>query len=459
MASALVYGTQAMAQPATASRLIATATSEHNNALFVLRDSSYITYTNDRGGDLEHEMKFDRRTNMLFNPGTGSYRPYTRTSQTYDAQSRVLTSLIESYNLPSSSWVNVNNHLYTYNDMGNLETHTMQEWSTSAMDWNNTSKMLYFYNGDNTLDTTITQTWDMGMGTWANTTMIVNDYDINGDLLIATTFGWDGVGSWTNVSRNIYSYAGGNMEADMQQMWEGFTNAWINSYRRLYTYDANKNILTDIYTYWNPNFNSWINWSKLTNTYTSRNDIETRLNQTWDMSANNWLNDSMSVYTHDTSHNNTMQINQVWNTTTNLFRNMHRYNRAYNNRGQMTTEMRQRWNIGGFWENLAGDTYARYHYQTYTLDVKDAAQAVANAVKVYPVPAASVLNINMNWKQPQTFKVSIVDANGRLIRQWAETATAEYHKSVPVGEIPAGNYFLNIQGESEKSVTQFTIAR
>lgn len=458
MAAALVYGTQAMAQPATASRLIATATSEHNNALFVLRDSSFMTYTNDRGGDLKHEMKFDRRTNLVFNPGTGSYRPSNRISQTYDGQSRVLTSLTESYDLPSSSWINVSNHIYTYNDMGNMESHTQQFWNTGSMDWNNTSKMLFFYNGDNTVDTTINQYWNMSAGSWANSTMMVNSYDVNGDLLIETTFFWDGVGSWMNSSRRIMSHTGGNIDAEMMQYWDDFNNAWINSTRMLYTYDAKNNLLTTTNTFWNSGSSSWMNLSKVTNVFNSRNDIESRLTQNWDFSANNWLNDSMMVYTHDTLHNNTTETVQNWNTSLNMFRNSVRYVRAYNSRGQMTTETRQRWNIGGFWENLSGDTYSRYYYQTYTLSVNELAQA-ASAVKVYPVPAGNMLNIDMNWNQPQTFKVSIVDATGRLVHQWNEAAIAEYHKSVPVSEIPAGNYFLNIQGSTERSVTQFVIAR
>jgi hypothetical protein len=458
MAAALVYGTQAAAQPATASRLIATATSEHNNALFVLRDSSYMTYTNDRGGDLEHEMKFDRRTNMVFNPGTGSYRPDNRTTQTYDAQSRVLSSLVESYNLPSSSWANVTNQLYTYNSQGNLESHTQQFWNTGAMDWNNTNKMLYFYNGDNTLDTTVHQNWSVSAGSWANNTMSVNNYDVNGDLLIKTEFFWDGVGSWINSSRTIYSYTAGNVDAEMTQFWDGFANAWINSTRTLYTYDGNKNVTSTTNTFWNSSSSTWINMSKITNTYTSRNDLETTLNQNWDFSANNWLNLDMMVYTHDTNHNNTVEIVQTWNTATNLFRNLHRFERSYNSRGQMTMEKRLRWNIGGFWENLAGDTHSRYYYQTHTLDVNVVAQA-ANAVRVFPVPASNMLNIRMEWNQPEAFKVSIVDAAGRLVRQWSETATAEYSKSIPVSDLAAGNYFLNIQGQTEKSVTQFMIAR
>lgn len=456
MASALVYGTQAIAQPATASRLIATATSEHNNAVFVLKDSSYMTYTNDRGGDLEHDMKFDRRTNMLFNTGTGSYRPNSRVTQTYDANSHVLTSLDESYNLPSSSWVNLTNSIYTYNDMQNMETHIMQIWNGSLGEWENYNKMLYFYNGDNTLDTTISQIWDPSINSWNNTSMTITNYDINGDLLVETTFDWDGFSSWSNASKKFYTYANGNLEAETNQTWDLFTNAWISNSRIQYTYDGMKNMLTTIGMSWGSS-STWVNNYKITNAYSSRNDLESTLMQDWDLSANNWKNNSMNVFTNDTNHNNTIEVVQSWIPSVNLFRNAFKFQRNYNSRGQMTVEMQQRWNIGGFWENLAGDSYNRYYYQTYTLGIADAGKS-ENNIKVYPVPAAQIINVEMSFNQPQAFTVSLTDATGRIVRQWAEVATEKYHRAVPVSEIPAGNYFLKIQGQTERSVTQIMIA-
>lgn len=453
MASALMYGAHAQAQQATASRMTASATSVHNAAVFVLRDSSNYTYTNDRGGDLTHDMKFDRKNDLTFNTGTGSYVPTSRTSQTFDGGSRTLSITEEVYDAPSSSWLNSTNTLNTYNGQGNLETTISQYWNTSTQSWGNNMKSIYFYNGDNTLDTTIRQYWDQSTS-WINSEMMINNYDINGNLLIQTNFSWDGSSMWLNSNRMVYSYNADVLEADIQQYWNG--SSWINYIRHQYTYDGAGNMLSDVYSQWLTSTSSWRNINKTTNVFNMNNDKESMLYQTWITGSNTWLNVTNNVYSYDTSHNNTLEVTQNW--ISNMFRNMNRYQRTYNNRNQMTAEMSQRWNIGGFWENLNGDTHNRYYYQTYTLGIKATNNGTTGEVRMYPVPANNVMTLDIAWKQPQDFTVMIVDMTGRLVRQWAEKSTEQYRKQIPVGDLATGNYLLQIKNGSENIVKQFSVA-
>lgn len=453
MASALLYGAGTQAQTVTASRLIASAVSEHNSAVFVLRDSSYLTYTNDRGGDLEHEMKFDKKNDLLFNTGTGTYRPNYRTSQTFDAQSNLLTNMQEMYNAASSSWTNVSNMIYTYNGMNNMETSIAQYWNNSSGQWENSEKSLYFYNGDNTLDTTINQQWN---GEWINYNMTINSYDIDGNLAIATSFYWTGT-DWTNSSRTLYNYTNNMVSSEVYQYWNSFNSNWINYRQTQYTYNGAGKMTTTVLGYWNSSTGTFMNSSKTTNTYNANDDIETMLYQYWSSGTGTWQNSSNVVYTHDTAHNAIAQVDQNWNFSNNAFVNTTRFRRTFNQHNQMTTETSQRWNLGGFWENLSGDTYSRYYYQTYTLGV-----AVLNSsiddVLLYPVPATNMMTVATSFKQPQAFTVAITDMMGRVVRQWSESATADYKKMIPTSDLSAGNYILQIKCGGDRTVKQFTVA-
>jgi hypothetical protein len=61
------------------------------------------------------------------------------------------------------------------------------------------------------------------------------------------------------------------------------------------------------------------------------------------------------------------------------------------------------------------------------------------------------------WKQPKEYTVMIVDLNGRLIRQWSEAAATVSRKAIPVSEIPAGNYLIQIKAGNEQIVKQFSV--
>jgi hypothetical protein len=445
---------QAQAQPKTASRLIAEATSVHNSTTFMLSDSTYMKYSNDRGGDLEHTMKYDLRHMLVYNPGTASYANMGRMKQTWDAKSNMLTYTEEYWDAPSSQWINSQKFINEYDTFNNMITHITQVWNVSSNSWLNISRERHLYNGDIFIDTVINQSWNSFSNDWQNQTLTITSYDLNNDPAIETMLSWNGL-QWTNAQRTLITFINKMETSRISQFWNGST--WVNQIRYTHEYDTAGNMLNEIYSTWN-NFSSvWDNSSKTAYTYDQANNMTEKLEQFWDFGTNNWRNSANSVYSYDTSKNNILQIDQIWNNATNFFQNVDRFRRTYNANHQMTTQVADKWNIGGFWENRSGDQFNRYYYETYTLDIPATAKKLDANLNIYPVPANNMLHIELGFTKPQAFTAAIISITGKVIRQWGEQPTASYSKSINVNDLPAGNYILKVNTAEGQTVSQFAV--
>jgi hypothetical protein len=137
--------------------------------------------------------------------------------------------------------------------------------------------------------------------------------------------------------------------------------------------------------------------------------------------------------------------------------NVKQYSWAYNTDNQPLTYLSASWDSSGLWVFNNTDNITTYYY------AHDSATRVANVsnlnnLQLYPVPAQNVLNINMTWNAPQAFTVAIIDVQGRVLRQWNESATGNYSKSIPVADLATGNYFLAIKNGTTNTARQFTVA-
>ena len=68
------------------------------------------------------------------------------------------------------------------------------------------------------------------------------------------------------------------------------------------------------------------------------------------------------------------------------------------------------------------------------------------AMKVYPVPATSILNIEMPLADDVQANVSIYDQNGRLVLEQSDIPTtgAGIHETLDISALPEGNYILRV---------------
>ncbi len=438
------------------SRVIGAALLNYSNGFsYTLEDTTFLTYSNDRGHDSAlQEIKFDVLVsqNVVANVPVNNYK-YT---QTFDGDDNVLTNLQQNWNTGTNTWDNANNTVYTYDGNDNMLTSVSQNWNSGTNTWENYRKEIYTYDGDNNMLTHVIQYWDNVFLTWVNSTQYIYNYNVNNQRTMEVYQNWNNtLLTWVNSTKSTMVYdANDDMTTSLFQTWDNVGLTWVNNSQHLYTYDANHHMLTDVSQY--VSMSVWVNSSKYTYAYTG-NDATTVVYQNWNNMMMTWDNNSRSLRTFDADHNMISQVNQDWNTMTTAFDNVNRTQYTYNSFNQPTSMWSDQWNAG-IWQVQTSDYKQNLYYETYGTNSVANTAAVAD-FNLYPVPAQNFVRIEKTFTTPQSFTVSITDLQGRLVRTYSEKATTNYSRNIDVNQLSSGNYVIKIATANGKaSYQQFTVA-
>jgi hypothetical protein len=434
------YVATAAKSTATASRLIAVTSLEYDmdSVYFVLSDTAHITYSGQRGGDLNSEyIKFDNGLSWVNNGGTlendGSF------TQTFDGNDNILSQISQSWN--GSAFENDYASFSSYDGSNNLLTQVEAYWNSGTSVWDSSYKYVYTYDLNNKLLTETGMSWDGSV--WVNDYGYNYTLDMNGNVLVNTYSTWNtGTNVWDSMGKSIYTYNVNNLETQRtEQQWN--TNVWENGWQYLSTYDLNNNLATYTQQSWNGTV--WVVAGVTTNTYLN-NDLVTSLEQ--DGMGANQIN---QVNTFDANHNMLTNIKQIW--INNAFVNDYRVEYTYNSFDQATSEKESSWN-GSTWDATSGNYWGRYYYENYTVTGVNDTKSSASDIVLSPVPARNFITVQKNWSDPQAFSVSITDMQGRLVRNYSEKATANYSRTIDVNQLPAGIYVIKVAGAHSKATYQ-----
>lgn len=98
---------------------------------------------------------------------------------------------------------------------------------------------------------------------------------------------------------------------------------------------------------------------------------------------------------------------------------------------------------------------AKFHYEHYW--PADVASAVKNEadLKVYPVPANSLLHVEASFQEGGKLQGSVTDMQGRVVYHWNDDATKHYKKQIYLNHLPSGIYMLQIYTDNEVATKQF----
>lgn len=428
---------------ATASRLIAAASDEYNGSNFIPWDSSFVTYSGQRGGDLNSDdLKFDNGTAWYNNTG-GGLEEVGKYTQTFDMYDNILSTIIKEWN--GTAFVNSEGTVHTYDGNGNMLTETEIEWNTGTNSWDSIYKYVYTYDVNNKLID------EMGMSgngsSWDNEYRFVNNLDVNGNVILNVYLNWNaGTSTWDSMNKQHYAFNTDNLEIEAWfESWQ--MSAWQKTGRNLTTYNTTDLPLTRTSQSWNGS--NWVDVMIITNTYTN-DDLVNSLEQY--ANGNNFKNE---INTFDGNHNILSAIKQNWVSAS--WVNDRKMEYTYNSFNQAITNIEYRW-ISNAWGHGAANFRARYYYETFNTGVNDS--KLDNSFKVYPIPAQSFVRVEKTWAQPTDFIVSVTDMQGRLIRTYSEKGTTNYTKTIDVSQLSAGNYFIKIAATGGKaSYQQFSVIR
>ena len=406
-------------QAQTSSRLVASSDYTSNGASLNVNDStSYTYYSNNRGGDLMHTMKYDVATSWNF-VGDTAFNYNQNRLQTFDANNNILTNITQNWS--GTGWANSTNVVYTYNTSGQISTIVYQSWG--GITWVNTSEDVYSYNTAGQLYLDQSNTWNSLTSSFLPGSQKIYYYDGTGRLLqeVDQTYN-SGSGLYDYTSQILYTYSA-TTNTTTYSNWSG--SAFVNNYMYTDTYDGSGDLLTDLY-------------------------------QTYNGSA--WVNQVLHVYSAFTSTMPGVEIDQIWDTTGGgTWDNVKKYMYSYNGFGQMTSSVGESWNEGVGWEFAAGDPTAYYYYSGYTASVKT---VVANngSANLYPVPAQNVLHIDLNWNEAQSATISMYDMAGTEVNKMNVPFGSQFSGAISVNNLADGMYVISINGTQGQIVKQVVVA-
>ncbi len=411
------------AQAQTSSRLTAKADWYNNGAIFVANDSTSYAYTNPRGGDLKHTLKYNTAMSWKVVAGDTVFSSDSTIYQQFDASNNIISKTRTFWN--GTAWVNGTKTLFFYDASNNLDTAVDQIWG--GTNWVNVSRNVYSYTSGNHLYSNQYQVWNSTTSAFVANSQKTYYYSVAGNLVQELDQNYSTVTStYTYTNKFDYTYTATNQLASTTaSVWNG--SAWVSSYMYNYTYDTAGDLINTLY-------------------------------QTYNTTTAAWDNITLNTYSSFVSANPQMEIDQVWDTTGGGFwKNNLERTYSYNSFNQLTHSVAESWNVAGFWEHANGDPAANYYYETYTTTGVN--NVVANGeVSIFPVPAQNMLNIKLNWNEAQAFTVTIIDMNGSVVRQWSVAPTAQYNTSVPVQNFATGNYVVKITGANSQIVKQIVVA-
>lgn len=430
--SALLFPTLSHAQSPAA--LIGLTHSNYSGSTFVPVDSSWLSYSGGRASDVKTTKEFYPSLQMTPTGDAGTFNYDVWAMGTYDtAQAWNMTAqhtqvfdsansnmlLSNTYSAPDSSgWMDVSRVNYEYDSMGSLTAQVMQSYIA---------------------------------GNWENVTRLEYTYDPAHNITSITNMVWNG-STWDNNSRNVYYYNFLNkVTSSLVQAWNIGTMQWDNTEHYIY-YSHDNNVTVDSVYYQEMVAMNWVTITKDMYANDGNNDAIAH----WHYSGGILMWADSTVY--DGMHNMTSQTHMVWDTTSMMLVNTKQYNWAYNAAGQPVTYLSASWDNSGLWIYNNTDMMTAYYY---SVDTNLHVAAIANSniadMQLYPVPAQNVLNLNMTWNQPEAFTVTILDVQGRVLRQWAEPATASYTKTIPVMDLASGNYFISVKNSTTNAARQFSV--
>lgn len=443
-------------------------------------DSTFHTYSGERGGNVGEVLLYDNYTHFRFNTQGNAYDNYYHYVQTFDGAGRRSNYLQREWNTNTQSWINKSQETYTYDAAGNLILSLSQKWDANSNIWNNYYRYSYTYDGLNQMtsslvekwnvnvwknvdrdtyvfsDTLLTKhqwdVWDDNNNAWRNFYKYDYTYNGNGKCETETYSTWNtNANVWQFHQQKIFAYNNALQETGMlQKSWQN--NAWKNYSRYSYNFSNTGQRLSALYEEWKNN--AWVNTFRYDNTFDGQDRLSLENIQLWDAQTNTWKNYQHTLYDYDNNSNILSVTEKKPDANNNSIMNNDKIRLfTYNSNNKKTTETRKTWNLTQqMWHLTANDSRYHYHYETYTTAAAHQ-NKLAGTVKAYPNPASNAVQIEVQLERPAALTLVIMDIAGRKRLQVTYPAAARHQDHLDISSLAPGIYQVVI-GTAEGQQTE-----
>ncbi len=431
-------------------RMIARSNSNYstNTNDFVKLDTAHYDWAAGRGGYnflsvYHHAVISDHMDSWKY--VINGLEKDERINRTFDQNNNVLSFEYEYWVANGAYWKKGTKTLYTYDAQNHITEQIGMQGDANNTTYENKARWVCTYDGAGNQLTSLYQLWTNNA--WVDKNKLTYTYNATNGMTSKIQINWDG-NSWLNSHKYTYTLNSANLPT-LEQHFD-WNNGWKVDGQHNRTYDGNNNKTEDIFqTYSN---NAWVNESKQTITYDNNNNDLVWTSQEWVNNA--WKNWGRTVDAYDNNGNEISTNVQDW--VNNAWKDDNKMVRDYNTDNLCTQYTRYYWDGNAFVLTNASER-SNYYYEEY-FPTSIAEQKLNADVRIFPVPASDVVNVSVNWKEQQSFTVSIWDMQGRVALQWSEAATTQYRRAIPVGHLAPGTYIVRINGEKGQTAQKITVA-
>jgi len=400
-------------------------------------DSSTLAYNSN--------LQLNERVFLALDTSSGHWNMKTRfIDHVYDLNGNILYYLMQVIDV-NNAWINLYRNAYTYDASGNQLTYVREKWYTTN-GWTNFQRKISTYGLNGEQLSVNEENWN---GTnWVNQSEKYWVYDANGKVLSITQanyrvlFSYNAQnlldtkieqeinGNWVNKTRTQYTYLLNDTKIASETISSWLNNDWEEQARSSDTYDANGNIIQHL--------NevrlgvSWVNFSQEWYNYDANGYLVQDLDQEWIDTA--WENSSLELYGYDAAYNLIYWTWQVWEAGN--WKDALRQFNGFDTESNWINTREESWD-GTSWELYY---YVRNHYSEF---VATHGPSLA-AFEVFPNPASSAVTI----KGEGLNRAMIFDQKGRLVH--AQNLQGQPEATLQLGNLSAGNYFLQVLGSDGK---------
>ena len=445
-------------------RVIANTYCYSNGTMYVPSDSSTYTYSGHRGSTISFNTFYwtvmaNCDTNYYYYPtASGSYYTNYRIVNTFDVNDNMLTSTYQQCDTAHKIWYNQALYSYAYDANNNQVSSLTQYWDTTGGSggvWKNSGKTTVTYDANNNNITDTTFSWLSGA--WTNSQLMVHTYDSHNYLLETQSYYYY-TSAWINSQKTIYNLnAGHKPDSTVQYVWDGSKSSWDFYMKDAYVYDASYNILADTSSFWNSTSNVWLGSNLNLYTYSGSDVASDEMLSNTTMTG--WTKYQKKNMTYDASHDLLTTVTQYWKSYKSAYDNVSKGVNIYNTENLISSYTTTTWDsASSSWiQSNGSDQQDRFYYESYVGAGVSNVNMQASAVQLYPNPAGNYMNIAISNTDNKALTLAVYDMNGKQYKQWQTPAGNNYNATVPVNELPAGNYIIEVTNGTTQTTKQFSV--
>ena len=310
----------------------------------------------------------------------------------------------------------------------------------------------HYYNANHLLDSMFQDNYSTASMTWTNNSRTEYTYDGNGDMTMIVYSRWAGtIPAWHYSG--IVSYWHNNNHNVIQSKTKHYNyNTFVleDSIFHRYTYDGTGMVLLNDTTF------SKDSLADIVTGYTYNSSGFKIMDSTYDYinSTLGWAYQGKKEYTYDASGNNIQVTTVSWDKANSIYYETQKAYYTYNSFNQLIK------NDGEVWNNNGWNKDGSYRFLYY--DIPNSVEQFSTEqqkMALYPIPATTYTNLEMNFDKPTGFSVIISDMQGRMVKQFTDKVDGQYKKNINVQDMPAGQYILQLKTNSETISKNFTVIR